>query len=79
MYKLVTCPATEQLELVEYADTPLGMLIYRCSRFRPVCALDCTRRCAVKLQELARADRGRGPIVIQGDQLELVGDDLEDA
>jgi hypothetical protein len=71
MYKLVTCPGTEQLELVEYVETPLGMLIYRCSRFRPVCALDCTRQCAVKLQQRARADRSRGPIVLRGDRFEL--------
>jgi hypothetical protein len=79
MYKLVTCPGTEQPELVEYVETPLGMLIYRCSRFRPVCALDCTRGCAVKLQERTQADRERGPIVFSGDRFELCELDPEDA
>jgi len=69
MYKLVTCPETERLELVEYLDTPLGMLIHRCSKFRPVCALNCTRNCAVvldrRLMERRNSKRrfeGSGPI-----------------
>lgn len=43
---LVLCPATETTELVDFVETPLGVLIYACSRFRPPCAMSCARGCA---------------------------------
>ncbi len=51
-YRLITCPETAHLELVDYVDDPLGMLVTACSQFRPACAVDCPRTCA------ARLDRG---------------------
>lgn len=54
MYRLVTCPETAHLELIDYEDTPLGMLIRECSRFRPACAITCTRTCAARLDQAAR-------------------------
>ncbi len=59
MLKIVRCPESEQLELVECVDTPLGNLIHRCTRFRPVCSLSCTRSCATALD---RETRSRAPI-----------------
>ena len=52
MYRLLTCPETAHLELVEHLDDPLGTLIAGCSRFRPPCELRCPRTCA------SRLDRG---------------------
>jgi hypothetical protein len=43
---LVVCPATESLELIQFAKSPLGVLIHACSRFRPPCSLSCARACA---------------------------------
>ena len=53
MYRLVTCPETAHLELIDYEDTPLGMLIRECSRFRPACAITCTRTCAARFDQAA--------------------------
>ena len=44
---LVMCPATESLELIEFAKSPLGVLIHSCSRFRPATSLACARACAL--------------------------------
>lgn len=57
MYKVVRCPETQQLEMVECVETPLGNLIHRCTRFRPTCAMRCTRDCAVELDRLDREAR----------------------
>jgi len=38
MYRLITCPETAHLEMIDYEDTPFGMVIAGCSRFRPACA-----------------------------------------
>ena len=54
MYRLLTCPETAHLELVEHLDDPLGTLIVGCSRFRPACALRCPRTCAARLDRGAR-------------------------
>jgi hypothetical protein len=43
---LVMCPATQSLELIEFAKTPLGALIHACSRFRPATSVSCGRACA---------------------------------
>jgi hypothetical protein len=43
---LVVCPATDELELIDYLDSPLGPLIHGCSRFRPATSLACRRACA---------------------------------
>jgi hypothetical protein len=53
-YRLLTCPESAHLELVEYFDDPLGTLIAGCSRFRPPCALACPRTCAARLDRGAR-------------------------
>lgn len=54
MYRLLTCPDSAHLELVEYLDDPLGTLVAGCSRFRPPCALGCPRTCAALIDRGAR-------------------------
>jgi hypothetical protein len=49
MYRLITCPESAHLELIEYDQTPCGLVIAACSRFRPACAVDCPRTCATRL------------------------------
>ena len=56
IYRLVTCPETAHLELIEYEDHPLGMLICRCSRFRPPDDITCPRTCAARLDRRARGE-----------------------
>ncbi len=70
MFHLVKCPESDELELVESVDTPLGNLIHRCSRFRPACALKCTRGCATALDEETRG-RSSQPIRERDGHLEL--------
>lgn len=48
-YQLVTCPETARLEMIEYEDSPLGMLIVECSRFQPPYDPTCPRTCAARL------------------------------
>lgn len=62
MFKIVKCPEGGTLELVECLDTPLGHLIHRCTKFRPVCAMRCTRGCATDLDRSSRAEVGGAPI-----------------
>ena len=54
--KRVTCPETAHLEEIGYVESPLGLLIARCTRFDR-CAVDCPRTCA------ARMDRRDYPTV----------------
>jgi hypothetical protein len=54
---LVTCPESAHLEVLEYVDDPLGMLIAGCSAFQPGCAVTCPRECARRLDR----KRGRTP------------------
>jgi len=48
---LVTCPESAHLEKIDYVDTPLGMLIQRCSAFGGDCEPDCPRTCAARLDQ----------------------------
>jgi len=59
-HRLVTCPETAHLELLEYEDTPCGMLVVACSRFRPACAVECPRTCAARLDRRGREQHGEG-------------------
>jgi hypothetical protein len=52
--KLITCPESAHLEQIEYMDTPLGLLIHRCSRFEPACTVSCARECAARLDRKRR-------------------------
>ncbi len=61
---LVVCPATEDLEMIEFVDSPLGVLIHACSRFRPVTALACGRACAQK----GRCDLGQSDAPFEIDE-----------
>ena len=67
MYRLVTCPDTAHLELIDYEDTPFGMVITACSRFRPSCAVRCPRTCAARLD---RRDLPTRPLEL-GDDTEV--------
>ncbi len=49
MYRLITCPETAHLELIEYEDTEFGCVISACSRFRPACVVNCPRTCAARM------------------------------
>jgi hypothetical protein len=60
MYRLITCPETAHLELIECEETPFGLVIARCSRFRPADAVECPRTCA------ARLDRRDEPTQVLG-------------
>jgi hypothetical protein len=51
----VTCPEIGHLTEIEVVESPLGLLIQRCSIWRLACH-DCPRTCA------ARLDRRSGPI-----------------
>jgi hypothetical protein len=57
--------------MIDYDDTPFGMVIVACSRFRPVCDVACPRTCAARLDrrdlptqrlELADDDTAAHPI-----------------
>lgn len=48
-FMLVTCPETAHLEMIDYEDSPFGMLLSSCSRFRPACAVTCPRTCIARL------------------------------
>lgn len=66
MFKIVRCPETGLLELVDYLETPLGALLHRCTRFRPVCAMKCTRGCAAELDKATSPIRERdGRLVLE--------------
>jgi hypothetical protein len=54
---LVLCPETAQPEEVELERTPCGAVIARCSRFEALGGVECTRACAVRLDERDRRDR----------------------
>jgi hypothetical protein len=62
MFKLVRCPESGNLEMVECVDTPLGSLIHRCTRFRPSCALRCARDCAAEIDQDTRSRRVTVPL-----------------
>ena len=48
-YRLVTCPETAHLELIEHDNHPLGMLVRACTRYCPAWAVECPRTCAARL------------------------------
>ena len=64
MYRLVTCPETAHLELIEYHDTSVGKLIVACSRFRPAHCVECPRTCAARLD---RRDQPTQELVLGDD------------
>ena len=55
MRKPITCPLTGHLETVELEQTPLGVVVERCSRFSPSDRVTCTRECARRLDLRDRA------------------------
>lgn len=55
-HRPVTCPETAHLEIIEYNDTPLGLLILDCTRFHSTCAVECPRTCAARLDQCTRDD-----------------------
>jgi hypothetical protein len=76
-YRLVTCPESAHLELIEYADTPCGLLILGCSSFGPPCAVNCPRTCAARLDQHDRVlGDGDVDLVIDLEEYLLaIGDD----
>ncbi|HVK82828.1 MAG TPA: hypothetical protein VM513_01915 [Kofleriaceae bacterium] len=59
---LVTCPDTSQLELIDFEDDDLGMLITACTAFKPACELGCARTCAARIDQ-HRRQRAEGEYV----------------
>jgi hypothetical protein len=55
--RLITCPETAHLELIDFDATVLGMIILGCSRFQPSCAIACTRTCAARLDRREQEER----------------------
>jgi hypothetical protein len=55
-YRLITCPETAHLELIEYERDPLGLLVQACSHYRPPHCLRCPRTCASRLDRRERQD-----------------------
>jgi len=53
--KQVTCPESAHLEMIEFEDSPLGVLITACTRFKPGCPMSCSRTCAARLDRRDRA------------------------
>lgn len=64
MYRLITCPETAHLELIEYEHTPYGYVISACSRFRPACKVGCPRTCAARMD---RRDMNTPPLLFGED------------
>ena len=75
-YRLITCPESAHLEMVELVDDPLGLLVSGCSRFRPPSALACPRTCAARLDRGARCVRAEPPALPPSPEPE-VGDDTD--
>jgi len=70
---LVVCPATESLELIEFAKSPLGVLIHACSRFRPPSSLVCSRACA----QNGRCDLGASEEAFDDDEDTAIDIDID--
>lgn len=49
----ITCPESAHLEEIELIDTPVGLLVQRCSAFAGGVP-DCPRTCAARLDQRAR-------------------------
>jgi hypothetical protein len=65
--KLVTCPETAHLELIDFELHPLGILIRACTRFAPSCLPDCERICAARMDRRSR-DTSRPPLLAVTDE-----------
>jgi len=52
-YRLLTCPESAHIEMIEHEAHPLGLLVVACSHFHPPDRVTCARTCA------ARMDRRR--------------------
>ena len=60
--KLVTCPETAHLELIDFDLDALGTLIRACTRFAPSCQPTCARLCATRMDRRSR-DSSRPPLL----------------
>jgi hypothetical protein len=58
--KLITCPETVHLEVIEFEDTALGTVIASCSRLAR-CGLQCSRVCAALIDRSASLEPWDGP------------------
>jgi hypothetical protein len=66
-YRLLTCPETAHLEMIEQEIHPLGLLVVACSRFRPSCVVDCARTCARRLDRQARRGDSDNEATVEDD------------
>ena len=58
--KLITCPETDHLEVIEFEDTAFGTVLARCSRLAR-CGLQCSRVCAALIDRRASLEPCDGP------------------
>jgi hypothetical protein len=58
--KLITCPETDHLEVIELEDTTFGAVIASCSRLAR-CGLRCSRVCAALIDRSASLAPCDGP------------------
>lgn len=64
--RLITCPETAHLELIDYETSPFGMLIRTCSGQVSVCedAETCPRTCAARFDRRDR-DSDRSSFILE--------------
>jgi hypothetical protein len=58
--KLITCPETDHLEVIDFEDTALGIVIASCSRLARG-GLQCSRMCAALIDRSASLEPCGGP------------------
>jgi hypothetical protein len=58
--KLITCPQTDHLEVIDFENTPFGTVIAGCSRLAR-CGLECSRVCAALIDSHASPEPCDGP------------------
>lgn len=58
--QVVRCPETRLPQIVAYEDSPFGMLLTACTRFRPAGAVTCSRQCGAWLDQAGREATGCG-------------------
>jgi len=67
MYRLITCPETAHLEVIDFEETPVGCVVSACSRFRPAGAIDCPRTCAARMDRRIQGIDGPTQVLSLGE------------
>ena len=72
----VACPETAGPEIIEFDDSPFGILLTGCSRFRPASAVTCPRSCCAGFDRRTRTSED--PTVRNGASHDDDADDRTD-